>query len=125
MDKGLISVVIPVYNREKYIKECIDSVLNQTYQNFEIIIVDDGSTDKTVEIIESINDERIKLFKNNHLGVSEATNFAFKQINGEYIALLDSDDTMISDRLEYQFNYMENNQNIDVIVGELKFDWRF
>ena len=77
---GLISVITPVYNRELYIEECINSVLAQSYQKFEIIIVDDGSTDKTYEICRSLalNDDRIKLFAANHGGVSAARNRAIE-----------------------------------------------
>ncbi len=78
MIKDLISVIIPVYNREKVIEECIDSVFAQSYQNFEIVIVDDGSTDSTLQICKRLaeKDERIKLFVAGHGGVSAARNIA-------------------------------------------------
>lgn len=92
----LISVIIPVYNRENVIEECINSVLEQSYQNFEIIIVDDGSTDNTCEICMALSekDKRIKLFKGNHMGVSSARNTAIEKSNGEFIFFLDSDDVI-------------------------------
>ena len=90
----LISVIIPVYNRENVIEECIDSVLAQSYPNFEIIIIDDGSTDLTVNICEKIisKENRIKLIKAEHGGVSNARNIGINQSRGEFIFFLDSDD---------------------------------
>lgn len=94
--KGLISVIIPVYNREQYIEECLQSVFNQTFKNFEIVIVDDGSTDKSFEICKAFaeKDKRIKLFNADHGGVSAARNLALDKANGEYIFFLDSDDVI-------------------------------
>ncbi len=93
---NLISVIIPIYNREKYIKECLESVFNQSYQDFEIIIVDDGSTDNSYLICEEAakNDRRIKLYKSNHCGVSAARNIALDNSTGEYVFFLDSDDVI-------------------------------
>lgn len=91
---GLISVIIPVYNREKVVAECINSVLAQSYRDFEIIIIDDGSTDQTVEICEKLSssDNRIRLIKAEHGGVSNARNIGLNESNGEFVFFLDSDD---------------------------------
>ena len=86
-ENPLISVIIPAYNVEPYIKQCVDSVLSQTYRNLEIICVDDGSTDNTVPILEFLaqKDERIKLIKQNHCGVSAARNKGLDVAKGKYI----------------------------------------
>lgn len=90
--EGLVSVIIPVYNSEKYVKETIESVLKQTYQNFEIIIVDDCSTDNSCQIIENIDDQRIQLIQlDKNSGVAVARNIAIENAKGQYIAFLDSD----------------------------------
>ena len=96
-----ISVVIPVYNVERYIRQCLDSIINQTFQDFEIICVDDGSTDNSVRIIEEYSNFRIKLVKQEHRGAAEARNNGMKLAQGKYIQFLDSDDyfepTMLED----------------------------
>ena len=89
----MFSVVIPLYNKEKTIVNTIQSVLNQTYYNFEVIIVDDGSTDKSLEFANSLVDDRIRIYSNEHKGVSVARNYAVAQSNFDYIAFLDADDT--------------------------------
>ncbi|MDO9000945.1 MAG: glycosyltransferase family A protein [Bacteroidota bacterium] len=88
----MISVVIPLYNKEKNIKDTVNSVLNQTYENFELIIVNDGSTDGGVEVVNKINDSRIKLFNQLNKGVSSARNVGINNSKYELIALLDGDD---------------------------------
>lgn len=92
----LISIIIPIYNREAFIEECINSVFSQTYQNFEIILIDDGSTDGTLKICEKLTekDSRIKLFKQEHGGVSNARNVGLDAAQGEFIFFLDSDDVI-------------------------------
>lgn len=94
--KETVSVIIPVYNREKYIEECVSSVLEQYYQRFEIIIVDDGSTDRTVELCTRLTekDARIRFFAVEHLGVSAARNKAIEEAQGEYLFFVDSDDVI-------------------------------
>lgn len=86
------SVVIPLYNKEKHIKRAINSVLNQTYQNFEIIIINDGSTDFGIEEVKNIKDSRIKLYNKSNGGVSSARNYGIERSSHEYIGLLDADD---------------------------------
>lgn len=89
-----ISIIIPVYNKEDYLSECIDSIINQSYKNLEIIIIDDGSTDRSVEIIKRYEslDRRIKFFKQENLGVSSARNLGIENSTGEFITFVDSDD---------------------------------
>lgn len=93
-ENGKISVIIPTFNRQNFVKECIESVINQSYQNFEIIIIDDGSSDKTVEICEELSktEPRIRLYISEHCGVSAARNKALEKAAGEYVFFLDSDD---------------------------------
>ncbi len=93
---GMVSVILPVYNREEYIEECISSVQEQSYQNFEIVLVDDGSTDNTLSICKGLaeKDARIKIFEGDHKGVSAARNLALDNAEGEYVFFLDSDDTV-------------------------------
>lgn len=111
----LISVCIAVYNRQKFIQAAIESVLNQTYQNFEIIIIDDGSKDDTVSIIESIADSRIKLFKNeSNQGVVYTRNRYLELANGEFIAILDSDDLWFPDKLEKQYHFFASQPDYGI-----------
>lgn len=107
MSDLLISVVIPAYNREKTIKYCIDSVLAQSYKNFEVIVVDDCSVDGTVDIVNSYNDNRIKLFKlNQNSGAQHCRNVGIKNSLGSWIAFLDSDDEWLPDKLEKQIDVL-------------------
>ncbi len=100
--KGIVSIIIPMYNREKYIAECLESVLCQSYQNFEIILIDDGSTDRTIEIASQIaeNESRIKLIIQDHYGVSAARNRGLDLAQGEFVFFLDSDDVIHPELLE-------------------------
>lgn len=96
MTKSMVSVIIPVYNREEFVEECIQSVVSQTYQNFEIVLIDDGSTDKTLKICKRIaeSDLRIKVLQTAHGGVSAARNIGLDNAQGEYVFFLDSDDVI-------------------------------
>jgi len=96
----MISVIIPLYNKENYIKRAINSVLNQTYQNFEIIIVNDGSTDRSLEKVKEIKDSRIKIINQKNQGVSAARNRGIKEAKFNYIAFLDADDEWERDYLK-------------------------
>src|ERR1700756_835254 len=96
-----ISVVMPTYNDAEYLREAIDSILNQTFTDFEFIIVNDGSTDDTEEIINSYTDERIRYLKNeNNLGNTITRNRGMDSAEGKYIAIMDSDDIAVGNRLE-------------------------
>ena len=114
LPKNLITVLIPTYNVEKYIKECLGSVLNQTFQDFDVLIIDDASTDNTVKVIQEINDYRIKiLVKKENKGLIDSLNIGFKACKGKYIARVDGDDVNALDRFEKQFNFLEVNADID------------
>ena len=106
-----VSIIIPMYNRERYIREAINSVLSQTFQDFEIVVIDDGSDDSSVNIVESITDNRIHIYKNeSNMGIPRARNIGLLHARGEYIAILDSDDVMRPARLEKQIAYLNNNR---------------
>lgn len=108
-----ISVVISAYNAEKYVREAIDSIINQSFTDFECIIVDDGSTDKTKEIIKSYEDKRIVFIENNHDFIA-SLNKGMKMAKGKYIARMDADDIMHPDRLKIQHTIMETEPSITV-----------
>lgn len=121
MNEPLVSVVISTYNEEKYILEAIDSILTQSYSNMEIIIVDDASTDRTVEIIRGINDPRIRLYENSvNRKLAHNLNFAISVAQGDYIARMDADDVSRKDRIKTQVSYMEKHQDIDVLASFAK-----
>ncbi len=102
-----ISIIIPAYNAERTILETIESVQQQTFSDFEIIVINDGSTDKTLELLESIKDERLKIFSYKNGGPSKARNHGIKNANGEFIAFLDADDMWTPDKLELQLAALE------------------
>lgn len=105
-----VSVVMPVYNREKYVAEAVRSILNQSFHGFEFIIVDDGSTDSTPEILQSFKDKRIKLiFNKKNKGNYAARNEGMQIARGKYICVMDSDDIAMPHRIERQFDFMEQN----------------
>ena len=114
----LISVIIPTYNRAHLIKRSAESVLNQTYKNIELIIVDDGSTDNTKEVIDSIKDERIVYIKQENQGCCAARNKGIDVAKGKYIAFQDSDDVWLSDKLEKQIKKAIET-NADVVFCKL------
>ncbi len=109
----LISVVLPVYNVAPYFKEALDSILNQTIQDFEILVIDDCSTDNTIEIANSYQDARIKILsKTENKGLIDSLNIGFKAATGKYIARMDGDDINVLDRFEKQLQILENNLQI-------------
>lgn len=115
----MVSAVIPVHNGQKYIRESIDSCLNQTYKNIEIIVVDDESTDNTLDILREYGN-KIKIIpvkKQNGLG--NVINIGIKESKGKYIARLDADDIMYPTRLEKQVQYLENNSDCVVVGGQI------
>lgn len=135
MEVPKVTVLMPVYNGEKYLGEAIESILNQTFTNFEFLIIDDGSTDNSVEIINSYNDKRIIFVKNDkNLKLPTTLNKGIKLAQGEYIARMDCDDISVPDRLEKQVNYLDNHLDVGIcgsryevldegIVRELPLDY--
>lgn len=116
MNTHLISVIVPIYNVENYLRCCIESIVKQTYQNIEIILVDDGSTDSCPQICEEYvsKDSRISVIHQENGGLSEARNTGIKFARGEYITFVDSDDVLELDMLEYLYNKMIE-QNADIV----------
>lgn len=118
-DNPLVSIVIPVYNAEKYINESIDSCLNQTYQNKEIIVVDDKSTDNTLNILKKYEDKIILIPVEKQNGLGNVINIGIRQSKGKYIARMDADDVMYPTRLEKQIAYLESNPICVAIGGQI------
>ena len=103
-----VTVLMSVFNGEQYLKEAIDSVLNQTYQNFDLLIINDGSTDNSLKIVQSYKDPRIKLINNDqNLGLIKSLNIGVSLIQSDYIIRMDSDDICLPNRIEVQLNFMD------------------
>lgn len=111
------SIIVPTYNREEYIIKCIDSILDQTYDNFEAIIIDDGSTDNTDNLVKKYHDKRIKYFKNTNHGIGYSRNFGLNKAKGDYIFFLDSDDYLEENMLE---NTLKEIKNHDILIFNYK-----
>lgn len=107
----LISVIIPIYNVEKYLEKCLNSVVNQDYKNIEIILINDGSTDDSLNIANKYKeiDKRIKIFSQKNQGLSAARNTGLDKSTGEYITFIDSDDFVTKDYISYLFNLLKKN----------------
>ncbi|MEI0525695.1 glycosyltransferase [Brachyspira murdochii] len=116
----LISIIIPVYNGENYIKDTINSALNQTYRNIEVIVVDDGSKDDTANIVKSFRDKITYIYKNNG-GVASALNYAIKEAKGDYISWLSHDDIYYPNKIEEEVNELENIDDKTVIYSGFEF----
>lgn len=112
-----ISVILPVFNASKYINDSVNSVLQQTYKNFELIIINDGSTDNSSEILNhlAMKDSRIKLYERQNKGLVNTLNEAISYCKGEFIARMDADDICNPCRLIKQLQYFESNSNVDVL----------
>ena len=120
-----ISVIIPVYNCEKYLTQCIESVLNQTFQDFELILVDDGSHDSSPDICDNFRqkDERIQVIHKPNGGVSSARNEGIKVARGEYITFVDSDDYIEEEMMEYLYGQAQEHLADIVVSGLLMEYW--
>lgn len=123
MRQPLISVLIPTYNVEKYIFEAITSILNQTYKNLEVIVVDDGSTDRTYEILTAIaaTDSRIRVYRNKeNKRIVDTLNTAYSYCTGDFIARMDGDDISTPNRLEEQLSFLLKNKDIALVGSNVK-----
>ncbi|WP_413531743.1 glycosyltransferase family 2 protein [Empedobacter brevis] len=119
----LVSIITPCYNSEKYIAETYESIKNQSYTNWEWIIVDDCSTDNSVELIREFNDQRIKLFvQENNLGAANARNLALSKVSGRYITFIDSDDLWLPNFLETTVDYLKKNKENLVYTSYKRVD---
>lgn len=115
-NKPLVSVVMPVYNtKEEFLREAIESVLSQTYDNFEFIILDDGSTNNAPEVISSYKDKRIIYVKHENMGVGKTRNRGFELAKGEFVAAVDSDDISLPERFEKQVKFLQENPDVSIV----------
>lgn len=122
MMNPLVSILLPAYNCEKYIRKTIDSLLNQTYTNFELLIINDGSTDSTSTIIDSYSDSRIQHIHNNgNKGLIYTLNYGIKLAKGKYIARMDADDICLPTRLEKQVDWLEKNTATVILATQIIF----
>lgn len=110
-----ISIIVPIYNAEKFIKKCVDSLLNQTKKELEFILINDGSTDKTHDILKTYKDKRIKYFKNKNQGIGKTRNFGIEKATGKYIIFIDSDDYIEPTTCEELYN-KAIKEKADVVV---------
>ena len=118
-DKPLVSVVIPVHNGEKYIREAIESCINQDYPTLEIVVVDDKSTDNTLEILKEYGDKVIVIPVEKQNGLGNVINIGIRASKGQYIARMDSDDVMYLSRISKQVEYLEFNPNCVAVGGQI------
>ena len=121
--KPLVSIIMSIYNDDKYLSESVNSILKQTYSNYEFIIVDDGSTDNSFGLLKIIagKTDRIFIFKRSHFGLTNSLNFALSKSNGKYIARMDADDISKDVRIEKQVDYLEKNPHIDFLGSNRKY----
>ena len=119
MSNILVSIIVPMYNSEKYIERCIKSLINQSYKNIEIILIDDGSKDKTIEILKLYNskDSRIKLYKKKNSGASSARNYGLEKCTGDYILFVDADDYIDSNMVQDIVSMVDITVNTMVFSG--------
>lgn len=116
-----VSVIVPIYAAEKYIADAVQSVLNQSYQDFEILLVDDGTPDASLKICEQFTDPRIKIIRQSNRGASAARNNGIRHAQGEYIAFLDADDTWVPEKLEKHINHLESSPDVGVSFSYCTF----
>lgn len=117
---AIVTVVLPNYNNEDFLNDAIDSILNQTFTDFDFIIIDDGSTDNSVDIINSYTDPRIKLIlKQENSGIVDTLNIGLEKAKGKYLVRMDGDDISYPDRIEKLVNYLDNNPDIGVCSSAL------
>jgi glycosyltransferase involved in cell wall biosynthesis len=122
LESPLVSIIMPVYNTEKYVAETIESILSQTYKNFEFIIVNDGSTDRTDEIISNFSDSRIKYIKcEKNLGIVDVLNKALTYTTGKYISRSDADDLSSPDKLKMEVEFLETHPEFGIVGTNYQF----
>jgi len=121
MGNELISIIVPIYNVENYLRQCLDSIMSQTYQNFECLLINDGSPDNSADICREYveKDSRFRYFEKENGGVSSARNLGIEHSKGEYITFIDSDDWVDSDYLEVLYNALID-ENADISVSTYK-----
>ncbi len=116
----LVSIITPVYNGERFIRDAAASVLAQSYENWEWIVIDDGSMDETAAILEAMENPRISVLRQANRGVSSARNAGLEAARGKYVTFLDADDLLPEDALRLRVKFLENNQGIDIANGRVR-----
>ena len=118
-----ISIVIPIYNSERYLKRCIDSIVNQTYKNLEIILINDGSTDDSIKIIKNYQkkDNRIRIIDKSNTGVSDSRNMGIEMATGDFISFVDSDDTLDIHFFEHAIRFFDE-EKVDIVCTNFNYD---
>jgi glycosyltransferase involved in cell wall biosynthesis len=119
-DNILISVILSVRNGERFIREAVESVLRQTYSHFELLIVNDGSTDGTNAVLQSFNDDRINIIETEGVGLVKALNLGISKANGEYIARMDADDICMPERFAKEVEVLNNNEHIGLVCSDIE-----
>lgn len=117
----MVSIIIAAYNAEKYIEECLDSIINQTYKNLQIIVVNDGSTDNTLSICQGYNDKRIEIITKENGGLSSARNEGLTHVRGDFIYFVDSDDVICSNTIEVMLDLISSCNSDIAVSGYEKF----
>lgn len=115
MPEPKVSILMSVFNGQEYLRECVDSILGQTYRDFEFIIIDDGSDDRSPEILREYNDSRIRMFRQDNIGLTKSLNRAIGFSRGRYIARIDADEAASPDRLAAQVEFMDSNPDIGLV----------
>lgn len=116
----MISILIPIYNTPiDYIKECLDSIDSQTFKDYEVVVVNDGSNDEVTNFLNSLIQDKYSIYHQQKSGISKALNFGLSKCKYDLIARMDGDDIMLPDRLEKQFNFFQNNQ-VDILGGQME-----
>ena len=116
----IVSVIMSVYNGERYLLEAIDSILTQSFRDFELIVVDDGSIDNSPQILKNISDHRLRIITQKNRGLPNSLNVAIAESSGKYIARMDADDICLPNRLQLQYNYMQKHPEIGIIGGQAR-----
>lgn len=118
----LISIIVPIYNAESYLRSCIDSILSQTFTDFELLLVDDGSTDSSNLICDqyAFDDNRVRVFHKSNTGVSDTRNYALDNSMGRYVMFMDADDFWCTETVLERFFYIAESNNLDIVRGEYK-----
>ncbi|MFT4599939.1 MAG: teichuronic acid biosynthesis glycosyltransferase TuaG [Arenicella sp.] len=113
--RPLVSIIVPIYNGASFIKETVQSCLDQTYENWELIIIDDGSTDNSAEIIKGFLSDKVRYFRKENGGQASARNLGIEKSKGDWIAFLDADDIWVAEKLQKQIFVIENDSELDLI----------
>lgn len=116
----LVSVIVPAFNAQDYIQETLDSILAQTYPNLEVIVVDDGSTDHTAQIVESYGSRVFYIIQDNSGGASVPRNTGIKKSTGEFLCFIDADDIMVPNRIEHQVDFMNKHPDVGLVFSDYR-----